>query len=215
MNKIMPNSNSEAVSVLVVDSHLLMCEMTAMYLNTQENFTAQTAPSFEQAIDTIETEKGFDIVLLNDTVPGVNGLAGVCRMIQTNKGRAVVLFAGNAQRTYITEAIKQGAKGYIPSTLPVGSLVNALRFVASGEIFLPASFITQQDDPEFPDSARLNRQEQRVLRYISQGMTNKEIGREMALSEVTIKMLCRSLCAKLGAKNRTHAAMIAKQMALL
>lgn len=50
-----------------------------------------------------------------------------------------------------------------------------------------------------------------MLRGISQGKTNKEIGREIDLSEITVKMHVRSLCAKLKARNRTHAAMIARQ----
>jgi len=91
------------------------------------------------------------------------------------------------------------------------SLVNAVRFMIAGETFIPASVLADSGEtPETEFTRRLTQREKQVLRGLSYGRSNKEIARELDLQEVTIKLHVRTLCKKLNAKNRTQAALIAK-----
>jgi DNA-binding NarL/FixJ family response regulator len=87
------------------------------------------------------------------------------------------------------------------------ALVSAMRLIAAGETFVP--FGALQAEPE-DGPFNLTRREAEVLRGICEGKSNKEIARDHDLQEVTVKLHVSTLSRKLGAKNRTHAAMIAR-----
>ena len=93
------------------------------------------------------------------------------------------------------------------------SLINAVRFMAAGETFVPVAFMTQEEPgvESNPLAKGLSGRELEVLGGLCRGLANKEIARELDLQEVTIKLHVKTLCRKLDAKNRTHAAMIAKE----
>ena len=90
--------------------------------------------------------------------------------------------------------------------------MNAVRFMAAGEVFAPVSFMSQpDDDPNHAFQNLLTDREQQVLIGLTKGQANKEIARDLDLQEVTVKLHVKTLSRKLNAKNRTHAAMIAKE----
>ena len=212
----MNDSNTDGgLSVLIADDHQLIREMVEMYLRSQPDIEVSLADSLASTLAACSERSGFDVIMLDLAMPGMAGLTGVEKVIEANHGKPVVLFSGNASRETVNQAIAMGAKGYIPKTLPAKSLTNAIRFVAAGETFLPMSYV--MDDQPTPEQQgwNLSAQETRVLKKLCEGKTNKEIAREMELSEVTIKMYMRSICSRLGAKNRTHAAMIANQHCLV
>ena len=138
------------------------------------------------------------------------GMRGVERMIEANAPGAVVLFSGQVRLDGALRAIEVGAKGFIPKTLPLRSLANAIRFVSLGEIFLPPSFAksirTQQRKRA---TGSLSETELDVVRGVTKGKTNKDIARDLGMSEVNVKMHVRSICAKLNVANRTQIAMTA------
>ena len=141
----------------------------------------------------------------------MNGLQGLARMKEANDGRPVALLSGNASRAVAEEAIKSGAAGFVPKTLASRSMISAVRFMAAGEIFAPFHFM-QQDDSTV---GNLSQRETDVLRGICEGKSNKEIARDLDLQEVTIKLHVKTLSRKLNARNRTHAAMLARDMNLV
>ena len=92
-------------------------------------------------------------------------------------------------------------------------MVSAMHLMIRGETFLPFSVVAL--DPYGSDAFNLSRRELEVLRGICEGKSNKEIGRDHDLQEVTVKLHAKTLGRKLGARNRTHAAMIARDYNLL
>ena len=110
------------------------------------------------------------------------------------------------------QAISAGAAGYVPKTLASKSMISAARFMVAGEIFAPFNFMRQRDDTA---SDLLTDREFDVLRGICRGQSNKEIARDLDLHEATVKLHAKTLCRKLAAKNRTHAAMIARDRNLV
>jgi DNA-binding NarL/FixJ family response regulator len=198
-----------ALSVLIADDHQLVRDMIAHYLSAEPDVSIEVAESLSGVMAALAERGSFDIVLLDVTMPGMQGLPSIEAAVAANRGGAVVLFSGSVRRSFVVEALSRGARGFVPKTLPARSLIHALRQVAAGRSYLPVAFLADEN-AEMPDFMRgLTPQEGRVLRRLCQGMTNKEIARDMDLSEVTIKTHMRAICAKLGARNRTHAAMIA------
>lgn len=208
----MTEQTDETISVLIADDHNLLAEVLALHLVAQGGFVTATADTLETALGMIAARGGYDVVLLDLVMPGMNGLDGLDRVIAANDGRPAILLSGNLVPATVAEAMRRGAASCLPKTTAPQSLVNALRFVAAGEIFLPAGQPTE--DGRAADGTGLTPRERRVLRELCTGLTNKEIGRLLSLSEVTIKMHVRSIFSKLGAKNRTHAAMIANERQL-
>ena len=198
------------ITTLIVDDHRLTCEMTRAYLNNEGGFAAQHADSVDKAIEAIRTDGPFNVVLLDLEMPGMNGMQGVERFISMNAPGAVILFSGYARTEVALRAIEVGAKGFIPKTLPLSSLVNAIRFAAAGETYLPHSIAINISKPDRRRKvSTISSIEKEVLQGICRGQTNKDIARELNSTEVAIKMHVRSICSKLNVSNRTQIAMTA------
>lgn len=203
------------ISVLVADDHVLLSDVLQSYLGGQDDMVVETAPDLKSALVKMKENGGFDVVLLDLQMPGMNGLSGVEQAVGANSNKAVVLFSSDVPRAFFLDAIKRGAKGYIPKTMALRTLTNTIRFIAQGDMYVPPTALLEAEVANESGDPVLSRKEMQVLRGITEGKTNKEIAREMSLSDVTVKMHVRSICAKLDAKNRTQAAMVAKQRRIL
>ncbi|WP_144023237.1 LuxR C-terminal-related transcriptional regulator, partial [Brevirhabdus pacifica] len=147
--------------------------------------------------------------LLDYCMPGMNGMNGLREAIEVNVGQPVALMSGTANRSVAQEALDAGAVGFLPKTIGARSLAHAIRFMAAGEVFVPVGFMTAEEEGE-TTRGDLSAREHQVLGGLCRGLSNKEIGRETELREVTVKLYVKTLCRKLGARNRTHAAMLAR-----
>jgi len=169
-------------------------------------------PGVEAAI---RTHDPFDLVLLDYEMPGMNGLDGLQKIMDIVRRRPVALISGSANKTIAATALDMGAAGFLPKTMAASSLVNAVKFMAMGEKYAPVDFMTKEDETtHHPLMDVLTKREMEVLSCLTRGLANKEIAREIDLQEVTIKLHVKTLCRKLDAKNRTQAAMIAKEAGL-
>lgn len=196
------------ISVLIADDHLLLRETLVHFLSREPGFSVSTAGSLAETLSRIATDGPFDVVLLDVVMPGMQGLPGVSEVVAANAGGAVVVMSGNVQRSFVEGAMQRGARGYVPKTLPARVLAEAMRQVASGRSYLPVDLHSGVPAPAPEGLSHLSPQELRVLRYLCQGLSNKEIAREMDIGEVTVKTHMRAICTKLGARNRTQAALI-------
>lgn len=205
---------STSIKLLIADDHQLVREMLVMLMRAYPDFAVQTAESLPGALAAIQEAEGFDLVLLDVNMPGMSGLAGVGQSVRANPGGAVVLLSGALRHGFVTDAIALGARGYIPKSLPARDFVDALYRILGGETYVPHANHTDVPPPEGPEMAQLTGQEHRVLALLCEGLPNKAIARELGLTEVTVKAHMRSLCAKIGARNRTEAALIAQNPSL-
>lgn len=197
----------ENVRVLVVDDHVLLADMLAASLTAQQGFELDAVQSIEAAFDMVAQERPYDVILVDYGLPGVNSLEGLRRMIDANAGRAV-LFSGTVNRTVVELALDQGAAGFIPKTLPLRTLGNAIRIIADGDTFLPANYMRSANTVEAADFG-LKPREMQVLSLLCEGMQNKEIGLELGMEEVVVKMHVKAICRKFGVGNRTQAVIAA------
>jgi DNA-binding NarL/FixJ family response regulator len=201
--------------VLLADDHDLVLETLASFLTAEGGFEIETCGSLDAACEKISNDIAYDLVLLDYTMPGMNGLEGLKKAIDASFGRPVALMSGTATKTIAQDAIDSGAIGFLPKTMAAKSMVNAVRFMLMGETYIPLDFLNAEEEVEdIPLAKQLSERELQVLGGLCKGYSNKEIARELDLQEVTIKLHVKTLCRKIQAKNRTHAAMIAKEAGL-
>jgi two-component system, NarL family, nitrate/nitrite response regulator NarL len=203
------------MKVLIADDHDLVRETLAAYLMREPGIEVATAADFPSAIKRVKLEGQFDLILLDYNMPGMNGLQGLTKALEITGGRPVAIISGSASRGVAEEALAAGAMGFLPKSMAARSLIHAIRFMAAGEKYAPLDFMAVKlDDMENSLAARLTKRELEVLRGLMKGFSNKEIGRDAELQEVTVKLHVKTLCRKICARNRTHAAMIAKEAGL-
>lgn len=199
--------------ILIADDHELLRDVLRSYLEAEGGFEVATVGDLPKALAAIATEPPFDLVLLDYAMPGMNGYSGLEAAIAASGDRPVALMSGLAPGGVPEKLLACGAAGYLPKTLPARSVVNAIRFMAAGETYLPLDVARPPQAVAGADSA-LSPREREVLAGLCAGHANKEIARDLGLREPTIKLHVKLICRKLGARNRTHAAMIARERAL-
>ena len=201
--------------ILIADDHDLVRDTIAAYLEREGPYDVVIAEDFYSAETLIAKDGPYDLVLLDFNMPGMGGLEGLKKAREANLNYPVAILSGTADRNVAQDALAANAAGFVPKNMTAKSLLNAVQFMLSGEQYAPVKFMTEgENGPMHPLAAKLSDRELEVLEALCRGLSNKEIARELDLQEVTIKLHLRTLSRKIDARNRTHAAMIAKEEGL-
>lgn len=200
---------------IIADDHDLLRDTLVLFLESQ-GIDAVSVKDLPSAIDMIRSDGPYDLVLLDFGMPGMNGLEGLKKAIAEKGALRVALMSGIAPRDVAEQALTLGAAGFLPKTLPAKSLANAVRFMAMGEQYAPIDFMTAAPDEAAQNALaeKLSKRELQVLEGLCAGKSNKEIARDLELMEPTVKLHVKTLYRKIGAANRTQAAMLAKDAGL-
>ena len=205
----------EQIRILVADDHEMILDIARMYLDQQGDMSVVTVPDLDAALNAFREEGPFDVVILDYQMPGMDGLAGLQKMVSLAGDLPVAIITGNATRNLMNQSLDAGAAGIISKSLPMRSLANSIRFIHSGETYLPLYLMQDEPNKKAVDSGPLSGREMTVLGHLGEGRKNKEIASTLGLSEGTVKMHVMSICRKLEATNRTQAVVIARDMGLL
>jgi len=197
--------------LLLADDHDLVRETIVEYLRHQGGLEIDSARNFEEALQRLHDKGPFDLVMLDYAMPGMDALTGLARM-KAQARCPVAILSGTAPPEVARRALRAGAAGFLPKTLAPQSLVSAVRHILAGETYKPLDFLANGEEAEL--QVQLTPRETDVLRGVSDGKSNKEIARDLDIQEVTVKLHVKTLTRKLGAKNRTHAAMLARDKGL-
>lgn len=219
------------MKLLLADDHTLFRDALVQYIERAEP-TAKVilAKDFYQAEEALAQGHQIDLVLLDLRMPGMNGLEGLRIIREKFPQTRVALMSGVAEKNDVQAALALGAMGYFPKTLSGRSLIKAIQLVLAGEKFIPiehasnqlmpsyygdrAAHERPQSAPQMPANVNLTPREKEVLHHLLKGSSNKEIATQLSLQEVTVKLHVRGICRKLDAKNRTQAALKAREMGL-
>ena len=199
-------------NILLADDHDLVRDTVAAYLESVESFNVQTAPDFNAAMRLMTGIDSIDLLILDYHMPGMGGLDGIKQTLRKFPATKVVLMSGVATRDVAEKAMESGAAGFIPKSLKATSLVNAIKFVLSGERYFPFEFGASETAVSHSGIfATLSAREIQTLEQLCIGLSNKEIARNLEIQEVTVKLHVKNLLSKLGVSNRTQAALLAKE----
>jgi len=204
--------------LLIADDHMLLRDTLCSFLEQEHDIEIVTAGDIDEATQILARAEQFDLVLLDYSMPGMNALEGLDAILKMPDSPPVALFSGMAPRAAVERAFLMGVQGFLHKSMTASSLLNAIRFMALGERYVPVDLLTDTDPqsegqlcaaPNMPQRPKLTTRENEVLTALCDGKTNKEIARILELSEPTIKLHVKTLCRRLGVNNRTQAVMAA------
>ncbi|MDO9640613.1 MAG: response regulator transcription factor [Pseudotabrizicola sp.] len=208
-------------NVLVADDHLMVRDAIVSAISREGEFQVFVASTFENVIEQINENGPFLITLLDINMPGMDGIKSVASIVATTAAGAVVMISGNASQDIVRQGMAVGASGFISKSMKLGALVPALRLVATGEKFIATSAMGYVDgnwhaqSDSLSDKMGLSKSEHEILQLVAGGLQNKEVAWKSGHSEVKVKMHMRNICKKLGASNRTGAALKARELGLI
>lgn len=174
-----------------------------------------TIAGLQQAVD---DHPDADLILLDLNMPGAHGFSGLAFMRGQYPGLPVVVVSGSEDLQVMRRAIDYGASGFIPKSAPLPEIINAVRAVLDGDVWLPPGVgekleRLQGESSDFSERlAALTPQQFRVLGMLAEGLLNKQIAYELDVSEATVKAHITAVFRKLGVRNRTQAVIAIQQM---
>lgn len=208
----------KVVSVAVVDDHPIFREGVASIFarSAAHKLVAKGA----SAADAVKIAKDFapDILLLDIALPG-NGLSVLPLLVSIASDTKVVLLTSSETEEHVSEALSQGANGYILKGIGAQQLIDAIGDISEGETYvsptLAARIFRRMNAKNgvktyAVDKCALTKREEEILDQVADGHTNKEIARLFALSEKTVKHYMTNIMNKLQVRNRVEAAIFAR-----
>jgi DNA-binding NarL/FixJ family response regulator len=194
------------IRILAVDDHTLLLKGIAAILATQADMRlVAEAVNGREAIDQYRTHQP-DITLMDLQMPEMNGLEALIAIRGEFPDARIIMLTTYAGDVQVLRAMKTGARGYLLKTLLDKELLETIRAVHRGKRMLSAE--ASWEIAEHAASDALTPAEIDVLRLIAAGCSNKQIAERLSLTEDTVKGRVKNILSKLGASDRTHAAMI-------
>ncbi|MFE0146069.1 response regulator [Nonomuraea sp. NPDC059007] len=207
------------IRVLVVDDEELVRSGLRMILEAAGGISVVgEARDGEEAV-TAAARLRPEVVLMDVRMPGADGLTAAARILAGEQAPKVVMLTTFDLDEYVHEALRLGAVGFLLKDTPPRELAAAVRTVAAGQAMLSptvtrrliSAFVDRA--PSRADRARkqlalLTGREEDVIRCLARGLSNAEIGRELHLTEATVKAHVSRVLAKLGLANRVQAAIL-------
>ena len=204
--------------VLIADDHPMVRDglrtVIAVAFDQCELFEAS---SIDEAAEIIEREGDFDIVLLDLNMPGTNGFSGLVTMRDRFPSVPVVIVSAAQERGLARSAVAAGAAGFIPKSLRRSAIVEALKSILAGDIYLPD--VEEGDENEDAETAdilaridSLTPQQKVVLKLVVEGKLNKQIAYELDVSMTTVKAHVSAILSKLRVFSRTQAVILVNKV---
>ena len=202
---------------VVVDDHPLFREGVSRTLSEHDGFdVVAEGASADEAIRLVQREAP-DLVLLDISMPG-GGISAAQRIASQSPGIFIAMLTVSEAEDDVMAALKAGAHGYILKGVSGPALCDAVGEIAQGCSYVSPTLaarllkVFNTDVQETPPAKRLedlSQREEQILKYVSQGLSNKEIALTLDLQEKTVKHYMTSILKKLHVRNRVEAAILA------
>ena len=202
----MLQSTMKSLRILVVDDSPTFLRTLCSFFEGDPNAkVVGTARGAHEALATI-ADLQPDLVLMDLQMPILNGVETIGRIRKDFPDARIIVLTTYAGDVQVLRALKAGARGYLLKNSMHKELLETIRSVHAGKRALSTEASMQLAEHATDDA--LTPAEIRVLRLIAEGNANKEVAGQLSVSEETVKGQVRNILSKLGANDRTHAAMI-------
>lgn len=214
---------ADNIKVLLVDDHaVLRAGLTALLDAEADLQVVGEASNGEDAIELARTLRP-DVVIMDLSMPGLGGLEATRRISALELGVKILVLTAHAEEEYLFPVLDAGGSGYVTKTRADDDLINAIREVARGEVFLyaPATKLLLQryqernDESEAGQLQQLSQREREVLALTAEGFSSSEIGERLFISPKTVDTYRSRITQKLGLKHRSEVVRFALQTGLL
>jgi len=205
------------IRVLIVDDHALVRQGLRLFLKTAPDLEiVGEAADGEEAIR-LATDMRPDVVLMDLLLPKLDGIKATEAVRKMLPDTQVVALTSVLEDASVVGAVKAGAIGYLLKNIEATELIDAIRAAAAGHVRLsPEASARLVREIHAPNSSEtLTQREVEVLRRVASGESNKEIARDLGITEVTAKSHVHSILGKLGMLSRTQAAIHAARIGLI
>ena len=234
----MTSIDREEIRILVVDDHTLFRRgLTALLTKDPELIVVGDAADAGQALRKAQ-ELQPDVILLDNHLPGVNGVDAVSSLREVAPMTCVLMLTVSEDERDMLAALQRGACGYLLKTMEGDALTSAVHRAFHGDTIVAPEMMgklvaayrgvssTPAQPPELESAlarpipgdsalASLSPRELDILRGIARGASNKEIAREYGIVETTVKIHVQHILRKLGVSSRVHAAVLATEHGVL
>jgi DNA-binding NarL/FixJ family response regulator len=203
MNEGNQTNSPPPIRLLLADDHQMFREGLRQVLERHEGLDVLTdAPDGRTAVRLAQELKP-DVIVMDITMPGLNGIEATRQIRAARPGARVIALSMHADRQFISEALAAGASGYLLKDCPVRELINAIRIVIQGEIYLsPKAAAAVVRSAPAPDGGgyfgALTAREREILQLVADGNSSKQIAQLLGLSAKTVDTHRRQLMEKLN-----------------
>lgn len=207
------------MKILVIDDHALIRQaMAGVLKKLRRDIVLLEAPNYAEAMARLAANADTGLILLDLTLPDSDGFDVLAELRERYPDSAVVVLSAERDAEKVRRALDFGARGYIPKSAKADVIINALRLVMSGGVYIPPEILTggpsappqvhyaPADNPmASPEAAGLTERQINVLALIMQGKNNKTICRALNLAEPTVKNHVTAILRVLKVSSRTEA----------
>ena len=214
-------SEAQSYRLLIADDHpLFRGALREAVTGLFREVDIAEAGTFEEVTDLAERGGDVDLILLDLSMPGVRGFSGLMYLRAQYPSLPVVVVSANDDPAVIRRCMEFGASGFIPKTLGIDALRQAVTRVLQGEVWTPPDVdLARQSDAEtaamIARLATLTPQQVRVLMMLSGGLLNKQIAYELGIVEKTAKVHRGRVMSKMGARNLAELVRMAEQAGIV
>ena len=198
--------------ILIIDDHPIFRHAMVTILGKKfpDSQTIE-ANSLSEALEVLEADAAFDLVMLDLNMPETCGLNGLLEIRNQHPNLPVVIISAETEKHNILQTISYGAVGFISKSSKIEEIATSVESIFEGNVCLPSEILrtsstrnrVKKEDAISLDQIRsLTRKELAVLKSLTQGLANKVIAYELNISETTVKSHVSSILKKLGASNR-------------
>ena len=217
---------SEQIRILLVDDQKLMREGLRILLELETDLVIVGEAVEGQAALEAYADLRPDVVLMDVRMPGMDGVEATWRLRERWPEARIIILTTFDDDEYVFEGLRAGARGYLLKDVSGHDLAEAVRTVAAGGALIEPS-VARKVVAEFARMAPparaldaslpepLSEREQEILRLLAQGLSNREIADRLSLAQGTVKNYVTTILQKLGARDRTQAALRARELGLI
>ncbi len=213
---------------LLADDHPLVRDGIRYLFGTgSEGTEILEAGTWSKTFQLIKEHQDLDLILLDLTMPGMEGLSAVKKARASIPTAPIVILSMSDDLGQIEACLRLGVNGYIPKSSSTELMLSAIEVVLNGGIYVPPHLLAslqegnklgqtrESNQRTGLDNAVITNRQQEVLRLIALGKTNKEIAHTLSISDTTVKSHITSIFRQLSANNRTEAVHRGNQLGLL